>query len=258
MEKRPLILLSNDDGFRAPGIRFLIDVLRPLGDLVVVAPQSGRSGMSAAITVVTPLDLISVLKEEGLAVYRSNGTPVDCVKLAMNELFRDRKPDAFFSGINHGTNVSVAIHYSGTLGAVIEACLNGVPSVGLSLDDHSKDADFGPSRPYIVQIAKQVLEHGLPEGQCLNVNIPAIPVLKGVKLCRQARGRWVEEFDKRKHPHGGNYYWLTGNFRDDEPLSKDTDMCALKEGYISIVPSQIDMTSYSLLKAMKSWDLDIK
>lgn len=258
MEKRPLILLSNDDGFRAPGILFLIDVLRPLGDLFVVAPQSGRSGMSAAITVKTPLDLISVSKEKGLAVYRSNGTPVDCVKLAMNQLFGKRKPTAFFSGINHGMNISVAIHYSGTLGAVIEACLNGIPAVGLSLDDHSPDADFGPSKPYIKQIAEQVLEHGLPEGTCLNVNIPSIPVLKGIKLCRQARGRWVEEFEKREHPHGGNYYWLTGNFKDEEPSSEDTDIFALNEGFVSVVPSKIDMTSYELMAAMKSWDLNIK
>ena len=258
MGKRPLILLSNDDGFRAPGIQFLIEVLRPIGDLVVVAPQSGRSGMSAAVTVVTPLDLITVSKENDLAIYRSNGTPVDCVKLALNQLFEDRKPDVFFSGINHGTNVSVAIHYSGTLGAVIEACLNGIPAVGLSLDDHSMNADFGPSCLYIKQIAKQVLEHGLPEGHCLNVNIPAMPVLKGVKICRQARGRWVEEFDKREHPNGGYYYWLTGNFTDDEPLSEDTDMYALNEGYVSIVPSQIDMTSYSLMDAMKGWNFNIK
>lgn len=255
MKKRPLILLSNDDGFRAPGIMFLIDVLRTLGDLVVVAPQSGRSGVSSAITVTTPLDLIPVSEEEGLVVYRSNGTPVDCVKLALNQLFKERKPDVVFSGVNHGTNSSVAIHYSGTLGAVIEACLNGIPAVGFSIDDHSQDADFKPARFFMTQIAKQVLKHGLPEGHCLNVNIPAIPVLKGIRLCRQARGRWVEEFDMRKHPNGGNYYWLTGNFHNEEPLAEDTDMFAMKEGFISVVPSQIDMTAYPLLDTMKSWDL---
>jgi len=257
MEKRPLILLSNDDGFSAPGIRFLIDILRPLGDLVVVAPQSGQSGMSSAITVKIPLDLIRVSEEKGLSIYRSNGTPVDCVKLALDQLFKDRKPDVVFSGINHGTNASVAIHYSGTLGAVIEACLNGIPAVGFSLDDHSENANFEPSRDYLTQIAKQVIKNGLPEGICLNVNVPAVPLLKGIRLCRQARGRWIQEFDMRQHPNGGNYYWLTGNFQNDEPLSDDTDMFAMKEGFISVVPSQIDLTSYPMLDEMRGWDLKI-
>jgi|GEM_PF-10677 5''/3''-nucleotidase SurE len=255
MKKRPLILLSNDDGYTAPGIVFLIDVLRPYADLVVVAPQSGRSGMSGAITVKVPLNLILVSEEEGLSIYRSNGTPVDCVKLALNQLFTDIKPDLVLSGINHGTNSSVAIHYSGTLGAVMEACMNGIPAIGLSLDDHKIDADFEPARKYIEKIARLVLEKGLPEGHCLNVNIPAIPELKGIRLCRQARGRWVEEFDMREHPNGGNYYWLTGHFQNDEPLAEDTDMYAMNEGFISVVPSQIDMTAYRLLETMKSWDL---
>jgi 5'-nucleotidase len=257
MEKRPLILLSNDDGFSAPGIRFLIDILRPLGDLVVVAPQSGQSGMSSAITVKIPLDLIRVSEEKGLSIYRSNGTPVDCVKLALDQLFKDRRPDVVFSGINHGTNASVAIHYSGTLGAVIEACLNGIPAVGFSLDDHSENANFEPARDYLTQIAKQVIKNGLPEGICLNVNVPAVPILKGIRLCRQARGRWIQEFDMRQHPNGGNYYWLTGNFQNDEPLSDDTDMYAMKEGFISVVPSQIDLTSYPMLDEMRGWDLKI-
>ncbi|MDD4920994.1 MAG: 5'/3'-nucleotidase SurE [Bacteroidales bacterium] len=255
MEKRPLILLSNDDGYMAPGILFLIGVLRPLADLVVVAPQSGRSGMSAAITVKVPLNLILVSEEEGLKIYRSNGTPVDCVKLALNQLFEDRRPDVVFSGINHGTNSSVAIHYSGTLGAVMEACMNGIPAVGFSLDDHDIHADFEPAGPFIEKIARQILKNRLPEGHCLNVNIPATPYLKGIRLCRQAKGRWIEEFDMRQHPNGGNYYWLTGNFRNDEPFAKDTDMYAMSQGYISIVPSQIDMTSYPLLETMKNWDL---
>ena len=255
MEKRPLFLLSNDDGYMAPGIQFLIEVLRPLGDLVVVAPQSGRSGMSAAITVKVPLNLVLISDEPGLKIFRSNGTPVDCIKLAMNQLFKDRKPDVVFSGINHGTNASVAIHYSGTLGAVIEACMNGIPAVGFSLDDHDINADFKPSGPFIEKIARLVLEKGLPEGHCLNVNIPAISQLKGIRLCRQARGRWIEEFDVRTHPNGGNYYWLTGNFRNDEPLASDTDMFAMKQGYVSVVPSKIDMTDYPLLKTMESWNL---
>src|SRR5574344_1301972 len=187
MTQRPLILISNDDGFSAPGIAFLIDVLRPLADLVVCAPDTGRSGMSAAITVTVPLRMRLVSEEPGLTIYKTNGTPVDCVKLALNHLFKDRKPDAVFSGINHGTNASVAIHYSGTLGAVIEACINDIPAVGLSLDDHDWQANFEPSRPWIRLLAEQVLAKGLPRGCCLNVNIPCTPDVKGLRLCRQAR-----------------------------------------------------------------------
>jgi len=255
MEKRPLILLSNDDGFMAPGIMFLIEVLRPFGDLVVVAPNSGRSGMSTAITVKVPLTLSLVSEEIGLQIFRSNGTPVDCVKLALNRLLTDRKPDLVVSGINHGTNSSVAIHYSGTLGAVLEACMNGIPAIGFSLDNHDINADFKPTKLYIEKIVRKVLENGLPEGHCLNVNIPAIPDLKGVRVCRQARGRWVEEFDMREHPNGGNYYWLIGHFQNNEPLAEDTDMFAMSQGYVSVVASEIDMTAYPLLEKMKSWDL---
>lgn len=248
-------MLSNDDGFEAPGILFLIDVLRTYGDIVVVAPDSGRSGMSCAITVYSPLKLKLVTDQEGLKIYKSNGSPVDCIKLALNQIFVDRKPDVVFSGINHGTNSSIAIHYSGTMGAVLESCMNRIPAVGFSLDNHNWDADFEPSRNYILKIACNVLNRGLPEGICLNVNIPNSKEIKGIRLCRQARGRWIEEFDKRVHPQGGNYYWLTGNFHNDEPDEPDTDMFAMKEGYISVVPSQIDATSYQMIESMKSWDL---
>lgn len=250
-----MILLSNDDGFEAKGILFLIDALRTCGDLVVVAPDSGRSGMSCAITVYSPLILKLVSEEEGLKIYKSNGTPVDCIKLALNQIFEDKKPDLIISGINHGTNSSVAIHYSGTMGAVLEACMNGIPAIGFSLDDHSMEADFEPSRAFIRKITENVIEKGLPEGCCLNVNIPDTKVLKGIRLCRQAKGRWIEEFDKREHPKGGHYYWLTGNFHNDEPDDPDTDMYAMRGGYISVVPSQIDLTSYKLLESMKSWNL---
>ena len=255
MEKRPQILLSNDDGYMAPGIRFLIDLLRPLGDLTVVAPKTGQSGMSTAITVQTPLDIVLVTDEPGLKIYRSNGTPVDCVKLALNILFPERLPDLLFSGVNHGTNSSVAIHYSGTMGAVLEGCMNGIPSVGFSLDDHRMEDDFEPARPFLFKIAEQLLKHGLPVGTCLNVNIPLVPEINGIRLCRQANGKWVEEFEMRKHPRGGEYYWLMGSFRNEEPEAADSDMFALGQGYISVVPSQIDMTAYPLLEAMKSWDL---
>jgi 5'-nucleotidase len=255
MEKRPLILLSNDDGYTAPGLRFLIDVLKPYADLLVVAPKSGRSGMSAAITVKTPLDLILVSDEPGLRIFRSNGTPVDCIKLALNILLSDRQPDFVFSGVNHGSNASVAIHYSGTMGAVLEACMSGIPGVGLSLDNHLLEADFEPSRLFIQKLVEELLAHGLPKGVCLNVNIPDTPNLKGIRICRQSKGRWVEEFEVRKHPRGGDYYWLMGAFRNDEPHAADTDMRVLDEGYISVVPSQIDMTSYLLLEQMKTWNL---
>lgn len=253
MDTRPLLLLTNDDGYNAPGLLALMEALKPIGDLLVVAPDGGRSGMSAAITVSQPLELRLVSESEGVTVYKSNGTPVDCVKLALAQLCKERAPDALFSGINHGTNASVAIHYSGTLGAVIEACLNRIPAAGFSLDDHDHQADFSPSLPYIQQIATRVLERGLPFGTCLNVNVPKCSALKGVRICRQTKGRWIEEFDQRKHPKGGNYYWLTGNFHNDEPESTDTDMTAMREGYISVVPSQIDMTAYDLIPALNDW-----
>jgi 5'-nucleotidase len=255
MKKRPLVLISNDDGYMASGLQFLIDVIRPLADIVVVAPKTGQSGMSTAITVSTPLDLVPVSEEPGLTIYRCNGTPVDCVKLALNRFFKEKKPDALFSGVNHGTNASVAIHYSGTLGAALEGCMNAVPAVGFSLDNHVSDPDFEPSRGYIYHIAETVLEKGLPEGICLNVNIPNTPELKGIRICRQARGKWVEEFEVRKHPRGGHYYWLMGSFQNDEPEASDTDIYAMKKGYVSVVPSQIDMTAYSMLETMKSWGL---
>ena len=255
MNTRPLFLLSNDDGYNAPGLRFLIDVLKPFADLVVVAPNSGRSGMSTAITVKTPLDLTQVSDQDGVRIYRSNGTPVDCVKLALNVLLHDRKPDFVFSGVNHGSNASVAIHYSGTMGAVLEACMNGIPGIGLSLDNHSQDADFEPSRPFLNTIVREVLQYGLPKGICLNINIPDTADIQGIRVCRQSVGRWVEEFDVRKHPRGGEYYWLTGNFSNDEPEATDNDMHALDTGFISIVPSQIDMTAYHQLNSMNTWNL---
>ena len=255
MSKKPLILLSNDDGYEAKGLVSLIEIIRSCGDLVVVAPDSPRSGMSTAITVTTPLRIKLVSEEEGLKIFKSNGTPVDCVKLALNQILKDRKPDIVLSGINHGTNSSVAIHYSGTMGAVLEACMNGIPAIGFSLDDHDFDADFCPAGPYIKKITEEVLNNGLPTDCCLNVNIPQTHDLKGIRLCRQAKGRWIEEFEKREHPKGGNYYWLTGNFHNDEPDAPDTDMFAMSEGYISIVPSKIDMTSNELIETMKNWDL---
>lgn len=255
MNKRPLILLSNDDGFEAKGLVSLIAILRKCGDLVVVAPDSGRSGMSCAITVASPLRMKLVTDEEGLKIYKSNGTPADCIKLALNQLFKEVKPDLVVSGINHGTNASVAIHYSGTMGAVLEACMNGLPALGFSLDNHSMDADFEVASDYINKITQRIIDNGLPEGCCLNVNIPNVKVIKGIRICRQATGRWIEEFDKREHPKGGYYYWLTGNFHNDEPEESDTDMYALRDGFISVVPSQIDMTCYKLMDKMKNWNL---
>lgn len=255
MKKRPLILLSNDDGFEAKGLVSLIAMLRKCGDLVVVAPDSGRSGMSCAITVASPLRMKLITEEEGLKIYKSNGTPADCIKLALNQLFKEEKPDLVVSGINHGTNASVAIHYSGTMGAVLEACMNGLPALGFSLDNHSMDADFEVASSYIYKITQGVIDNGLPEGCCLNVNIPNTKEIKGIRICRQAVGRWIEEFDKREHPKGGYYYWLTGNFHNDEPEEPDTDMYALRDGFVSVVPSQIDMTCYKLMDKMNNWNL---
>lgn len=241
--QRKLILVTNDDGYFAPGINSLIEMVRPLGDVVVVAPDTGSSGMSHAITIKLPLRLTQIKKEPGLLFYKATGTPVDCVKLAINQVL-NRKPDILVSGINHGSNSSISVIYSGTMGAAIEGCLNGVPSIGFSLCSHSMDADFSLVVKYGVDIVKDVLTRGLPDYTCLNVNFPVIPEseFRGIKVCRQARGVWKEEYEKRVDPHGGTYYWLTGNFISHEEDSTDTDDWALDHNFASIVPVNPDFT----------------
>lgn len=251
--KRPLILVTNDDGYRSKGITALINSVKEFGDIVVVAPNNSKSGQSHAITVKEFLRLTLIKEEEGLTIYRSSGTPVDCVKLAIQEL--KIEPDLILSGVNHGANSSVSVHYSGTMGAVKEACLSGFPAVGFSLDDFHADADFNNAIEVIKRVVPKVLANKLPKWTCLNVNIPKVDDLKGIKVCRQAHGVWKEEFDKRRDPHGQNYFWLTGAYELIDTSSEDTDEWALRQGYASVVPTTVDTTSYHMLDEVNEWDI---
>ena len=255
-KKDTLILITNDDGVHAKGLNTLIDVVKPMGDIMVIAPTESRSGMSHAITVKHPIRVKMIREEPGLAILCSNGTPVDCVKLALNTLL-DRKPDLVLSGINHGSNSSASILYSGTMAAALEGCLNGIPSIGFSILDYSPDAEFGGAIKYIREIIRKTLATGLPDGICLNVNFPQenANALNGVKICRQTRGLWIEEFDKRIDPQMKTYYWLTGEFKNLEPEAEDTDEWALKNHYVSIVPVQTDLTAYRAIDHIKKWNL---
>lgn len=256
MKDKPLILLSNDDGVAAKGIQELIKALRPVADLVVVAPSGPRSGASGAITSEVPLKCRMIRREPGLSVYECSGTPVDCVKLALHTIV-PRKPDLVVGGINHGDNSSVNVHYSGTMGVVIEGCLKGIPSIGFSLCNHAADADFSFTLPYVRRITEEVLQHGLPVGICLNVNFPNDSVLKGVRICRQTKGVWINEFQQAVHPRGGHYYWLTGEYRNDEPEAEDSDHWALDHGYVAVTPTKIDVTAYEIFEELSHWNLTV-
>jgi len=255
-ENKPLLLLTNDDGIQASGLNNFIDTVRPLGEVVVVAPDSARSGMSSAISAYNPIRATLVKKEEGLTVYSCTGTPVDCVKLGLSELI-DRKPDILLSGINHGSNAAICIVYSGTMGAAFEGCINGIPSVGISLTDHSHHADFSQAVKYGKLVAEKVLANGLPEGICLNLNVPDVPDVKGLKVCSQTKGYWIKEFMEMKDPSGRKVYWLTGEFANQEPDNTLSDEWALNQGYAALVPLRIDMTDYSFLEKIKDWENNI-
>lgn len=257
MKKKPLILVTNDDGISAPGIRTLISVMKEIGEVVVVAPDSPQSATGHAITINNTLYLNKVnidgeLKQE----YSCSGTPVDCVKFAVNEILK-RKPDLCVSGINHGSNSSINVIYSGTMSAAVEAGIEGIPAIGFSLLDYDWNADFEPTRDFIKKIALEVLEQGLPEGVILNVNFPKLKAndIKGIKVCRQAKAMWVEKFDKRKTPHNRDYYWLTGEFVNLDK-GEDTDEWALKNGYISLVPVQFDLTAHHAIQNLNTWKLN--
>ncbi|MCB0656987.1 MAG: 5'/3'-nucleotidase SurE [Saprospiraceae bacterium] len=249
---KPLILVTNDDGIVAPGIRVLVDIVRPFGDVVVVAPDSPQSGKGHAVTLEQPLRIKKVNVFPGLEAYECNGTPVDCVKLAKHVVLKDRKVDLCVSGINHGSNASINIIYSGTMSAAMEASLEGVNSIGFSLLNFSFDADFNPCRPYIEKIIRDVMEKGIPHSRLLNVNIPnpASGRIRGIRVCKQAEGRWREEFMEATDPRGEKYYWLTGVFQVDN-LSEDTDIWALKHDFISVVPSGHDLTTYPSIPELK-------
>lgn len=255
---KPLILVTNDDGITAPGLRALVKFMKEIGDVIVVAPDSPQSGMGHAITIDSTLysKKMNVDSENGaLAEYSCSGTPADCVKLALQELL-DRKPDICVSGINHGSNSSINVIYSGTMSAAIEAGIEGVPAIGFSLCDYSWEADFEQAGNAIKKIVSEALTNGIPEGVVLNVNIPKLEEadIKGIKICRQARANWKEKFDKRTSPMGKDYYWLTGEF---ELLDKgeDTDEWALANNYISIVPTQFDLTAHHAIQHINNWDL---
>jgi 5'-nucleotidase len=251
--KRPLILVTNDDGITAPGIRKLIKIMNTIGDVVVVAPNKPQSGMGHAITLNAVLFSEKVTIDGGpQQEYSISGTPADCVKLAVKEII-GRKPDLCVSGINHGTNSSISVIYSGTMSAAVEAGIEGFPAIGFSLLDTSWDADFSHTESIVRTITKQVLENGLPKGVVLNVNIPKNEV-KGIKICRQSKGVWEEVYDKRKSPHGKDYYWLTGYFVNQDQ-GDDTDEVALNNGYASVVPVQFDLTSHSSIDELKKWSL---
>ncbi|MFD2598275.1 5'/3'-nucleotidase SurE [Sphingobacterium corticis] len=254
---RPLILVVNDDGITAPGIKVLIEEMQHLGEVVVVAPDGPQSGMGHAITIGKPLRLDKVELYPDVEMYKCSGTPVDCVKLAVNRVFKGRKPDLCVSGINHGLNNSINVLYSGTMSAAVEGAIEGIPSIGFSLDDFSYDANFNHCRPYVRSIAAQVLQNGLPKHSLLNVNFPNDSFdLQGIKICRQAGGRWVEEFDERLDPHGRDYFWLTGKFQLED-RGEDTDVHALQHGYVSVVPTQFDMTAHHVIPELNSWSFDI-
>jgi 5'-nucleotidase len=257
MKEKPTIFVVNDDGITAPGIRALIEAVRPLGRVVVVAPDSPQSGVGHAITTRNPLRIQKIDESDDYTEYSCSGTPVDCVKVG-EQIVLKKKPDLMVCGINHGSNAAINIVYSGTMAAVIESAIGGVPSVGFSLLDYSYKADFSACAPYVRKICENILNNGLEEDTCLNVNIPAAhkSEIKGIKVCRQAKSRWVEEFDIRKDPQHRHYFWLTGIFEKLEE-EEDTDDWALQNNYVTIVPVEFDFTAHHLIPSLKKWDLDV-
>jgi 5'-nucleotidase len=254
--QKPLILVTNDDGVSAPGIRALINVMATIGEVIVVAPDKPQSAMGHAITINNTLYLDKISKENDVITeYSCSGTPVDCVKLAVNEILK-RKPDLCVSGVNHGSNSSINVIYSGTMSAAVEAGIEGIPAIGFSLLDYNWNADFEPIKSFIKQIVLETLEKKLPEGVILNVNFPKLKEkeIKGIKICRQAKALWVEKFDKRKTPFGKDYYWLSGEFVNQDK-GNDTDEWALENGYISVVPVQFDLTAHHAIQQLNSWNL---
>jgi 5'-nucleotidase len=258
--KRPLFLISNDDGYQANGINALVEMLIGIGDIIVCAPEIPCSGMSCAFSATAPLRLRLRERREGLEVWSCTGTPVDCVKMALAELV-PRKPDMVIGGINHGDNASVNVHYSGTMGVTLEGCMKYIPSVAFSLCDSREDADFEPLRSLVCGIVLKVLREGLPLGVCLNVNFPlsdsgdASKPYKGVRVCRMSKGSWGNEVVRCRHPRGYDYWWMAGDYTNDEPDAEDTDRWALSHGYVAITPTQTDVTAYSALETIKSWEI---
>ena len=259
MKKRPLILVTNDDGITAPGIRTLIAIMQEIGDIIVVAPDKPQSATGHAITINNTLYLNKIsTKQSKFEEYSCSGTPVDCVKFAVNEILK-HKPDLCVSGINHGSNSSINVIYSGTMSAAVEAGIEGIPAIGFSLLDYDWNADFDSAKKFIKKITLEVLGKGLPDGVVLNVNIPKLKEnqIKGIKVCRQAKAIWIEKFDKRETPQGKDYYWLTGEFVNQDQ-GEDTDEWALERGFISVVPVQFDLTAHHAIQQLNTWKLNEK
>lgn len=252
-DKRPLILITNDDGYQAKGIKELTNAMKGLGEIVVFAPDTHRSGMSSAITSSHPLRAKIYHKEDNLTAYMCNGTPVDCVKLALNEFF-GQKPDLLVSGINHGSNSGISVLYSGTVAAALEGCLFEVPSIAFSLCDFTHDADFSETAAVARRLAEKVLKEGLPKGICLNVNVPSGEV-KGIRMTTQTQGKWVNEYRRSKDGSEGDVFWLTGNFENWEVENENNDEWALTNGYAAVVPVKVDMTAHELITELKEWEL---
>jgi 5'-nucleotidase len=256
--KRPLILVSNDDGITSKGIRTLVNVMKKLGDVLVVAPDSPQSGMGHAITVGETLRLTESFIFEGVKAFECSGTPADCVKMARHFVLKDQvQPDVVVSGVNHGSNTSISVLYSGTMSAAIEGAIEGTPAIGFSLCDFSQDAEFSHIEEYIYKITKQVLEKGLQKGVALNVNFPPkrTEPLKGIRICRQSNAKWVEDFVERLDPNGRKYYWMIGNFVNFDK-GEDNDEWAIANNYVSVVPCQFDLTAYSALPVLnEDWEI---
>ena len=251
MADKKLILISNDDGIAAPGLKVLIDCVADLGDIYVVAPDKGQSGQSAAITVNAPLRITAHPDYNGAKMFSVNGTPVDCVKLAMHAVLPG-KPDVMVCGVNHGSNAGSNVVFSGTMGAVFESCMHDIPSVGFSLLDHSMSADFSHCEPLIKDITRKVIAAGLPEGICLNVNFPADVAIEGVKVVRAAKSCWSEEYRKYEDPHGKSFYWLTGKMIDLEKGNHETDLYWLDQNYATVVPTCSDRSEPSAMTFVES------
>lgn len=257
INERPVILITNDDGITAPGIRSLVEAVQDLGEIAVVAPDKPQSGMGHAITIGVPLRLNKVDDLfEGIEAWQTSGTPVDCVKLAVDKILH-KKPDICLSGINHGANHSINVIYSGTMSAAMEASIEGIPSIGFSLLDYRFEADFTAAKYYVHKIVKSLLQRKMNKHFLLNVNIPAMPLelMNGIKVCKQAYAKYDEDFDERLDPHGKKYYWLTGEFVNFDK-AEDSDVWALEHNYVSVVPVQFDLTNYKLKQELeKNWDI---
>ncbi len=254
----PLILVSNDDGITSKGILTLVNAMKKLGDVIVVAPDGPQSGMGHAITVGETLRLEENFIFEGVKAFECSGTPADCVKIARHFVFKDgRQPDVIVSGVNHGSNTSISVLYSGTMSAAIEGAIEGTPSIGFSLCDFSHDADFSHVEEYLTKITQQVLDKGLPKGIALNVNFPPRrnEPIKGIRICRQANAKWVEDFDMRYDPNGRRYFWMIGNFVNFDK-GEDNDEWAIANNYVSVVPCQFDLTGHQAIPLLnEEWEI---